>query len=231
MMTRRPANERGHGQHEWLDSWHSFSFAGYQDPDHMGFGPLRVINEDRIAPGTGFGTHSHRDMEILSWVMAGELAHRDSMGNGSAIVPGDLQRMSAGRGVQHSEFNHAQDETTHFLQIWIEPSILGSEPGYEQRHYPDSQRRGRLQVIASADGREGSVTVQQDVVLLAGLFDGLESTQYNLSPGRRAYVHLARGSLTVNGQRLDAGDALKLVDESAVTLSLGVGAEVLVFDL
>jgi len=231
MMTRRPADERGHGQHGWLDSWHSFSFAGYHDPDHMGFGPLRVINEDRIAPGTGFGTHSHRDMEILSWVLSGELAHRDSMGNGSAIVPGDLQRMSAGRGVQHSEFNHAQDETTHFLQIWIEPSVLGSDPGYEQKHYPDFQRRGKLQPIASADGREGSVTVQQDVVVLTGLFDGEESAQYKLLPGRRAYVHLARGVLTVNGQRLDAGDALKLVDESAVTLSMGEAAEVLVFDL
>jgi len=190
-----------------------------------------VINEDRIAPGTGFGTHSHRDMEILSWVLAGELAHRDSMGNGSAIVPGDLQRMSAGRGVQHSEFNHAPDETTHFLQIWIEPAVIGSEPGYEQRHYPGSQRRGRLQPIASADGRDGSVTIQQDVVLLAGLFDGEESAQYSLSQGRRAYVHLARGALTVNGQRLAAGDALKLVDEPAVTLTLGEGAEVLVFDL
>jgi redox-sensitive bicupin YhaK (pirin superfamily) len=231
MMTRRPADERGHGQHGWLDSWHSFSFAGYHDPDHMGFGPLRVINEDRIAPGTGFGTHSHRDMEILSWVLSGELAHRDSIGNGSAIVPGDLQRMSAGRGVQHSEFNHAQDETTHFLQIWIAPSVLGSDPGYEQKHYPDSQRRGKLQPIASADGRAGSVTVQQDVVVLTGLFDGEESAQYKLLPGRRAYVHLARGVLTVNGQRLDAGDALKLVDESAVTLSMGEAAEVLVFDL
>ena len=230
-MTRRPAHERGHGQHGWLDSWHSFSFAGYHDPDHMGFGPLRVINEDRIASGSGFGTHGHRDMEILSWVLSGELAHRDSMGNGSSIVPGDLQRMSAGRGVQHSEFNHATDETTHFLQIWIEPAVIGSEPGYEQRHYPESQRRGRLQPIASGDGRDGSVTIQQDVVLLAGLFDGEESAQYRLTPGRRAYVHLARGSLTVNGQRLEAGDALKLVDESAVTLTLGEEAEVLVFDL
>jgi redox-sensitive bicupin YhaK (pirin superfamily) len=231
MMTRRPAQERGHGQHGWLDSWHSFSFAGYHDPDHMGFGPLRVINEDRIAPGTGFGTHGHRDMEILSWVLAGELAHRDSLGNGSAIVPGDLQRMSAGRGVQHSEFNHAPDETTQFLQSWIEPSVVGSEPGYEQKHYSESQRRGRLQSIASADGRDGSVTVQQDVVVLTGLFDGDESAQHLLAPGRRAYVHLARGSLTVNGQRLGAGDALKLVDESVVTLTEGEGAEVLVFDL
>jgi hypothetical protein len=197
----------------------------------MGFGALRVINEDRIAPGTGFGTHGHRDMEILSWVLAGELAHRDSMGNGSAIVPGDLQRMSAGRGVQHSEFNHAPDTTTHFLQIWIEPAVLGSEPGYEQRHYPESQRRGRLQPVASGDGRSGSVTVQQDVVVLAGLFDGDEEAHYSLAAGRRAYVHLARGSLNVNGQHLDAGDALKLVDEPGIVVTKGQHAEVLVFDL
>jgi len=231
MMTRRPAQERGHGQHGWLDSWHSFSFAGYQDPSHMGFGALRVINEDRIAPGSGFGTHGHRDMEILSWVLSGELAHRDSMGNGSAIVPGDLQRMSAGRGVQHSEFNHAPDATTHFLQIWIEPAVHGSEPGYEQRHFPESQRRGRLQPVASADGRAGSVTVQQDVVVLAGLFDGEEAAHYSLAAGRRAYVHLARGALTVNGERLGAGDALKLLDETGITVTQGQDAEVLVFDL
>ena len=197
----------------------------------MGFGALRVINEDRIAPGSGFGTHGHRDMEILSWVLAGELAHRDSMGNGSAIVPGDLQRMSAGRGVQHSEFNHAPDATTHFLQIWIEPAVHGSEPGYEQRHFPESQRRGRLQLVASADGRAGSVTVQQDVVVLAGLFDGEEAAHYSLAAGRRAYVHLARGALTVNGERLGAGDALKLLDEPEIAVTQGQDAEVLVFDL
>lgn len=197
----------------------------------MGFGALRVINEDRIAPGSGFGTHGHRDMEILSWVLAGELAHRDSMGNGSAIVPGDLQRMSAGRGVQHSEFNHAPDTTTHFLQIWIEPAVQGSEPGYEQRHFPESQRRGRLQPVASGDGRAGSVTVQQDVVVLAGLFDGAEEAHYSLAAGRRAYVHLARGALTVNGERLGAGDALKLLDEPAIAVTQGQDAELLVFDL
>jgi redox-sensitive bicupin YhaK (pirin superfamily) len=231
MMTLRPARERGHGNHGWLDSWHSFSFSTYQDPRHMGFGALRVINEDRIAPGTGFGTHGHRDMEIISWVLEGELAHRDSMGNGSAIVPGDLQRMSAGRGVQHSEFNHAPHATTHFLQIWIEPAVRGSDPSYEQKHFPAAKRRGQLCTVASEDGRQESVRIQQDALLLTGLFDAVETASYGLPPGRRAYVHLARGALTVNGQRLTAGDALKIEQESVIAFSEGAGAEVLLFDL
>lgn len=231
MLIKRLARERGHGQHGWLDSWHSFSFADYHDPAHMGFGPLRVINEDRIAPGSGFGTHGHRDMEILSWVLAGALAHRDSMGNGSVIVPGDLQRMSAGRGVQHSEFNHDAQQTTHFLQIWIEPAARATEPGYAQKHFPVAQRRGRLCTVASGDGREDSVPMGQDALLLAGLFDGEEQATWPLPVGRRAYVHLARGELTVNGERLQAGDALKLTEEAEVVLSQGVDAEVLVFEL
>jgi len=231
MIEKRPANARGHADHGWLDSWHSFSFAEYYDPEHMSFGVLRVINEDRIAPGKGFGTHSHRDMEILSWVLEGELAHRDSIGNGSAIVPGDLQRMSAGRGVQHSEFNHADAQTTHFLQIWIEPAVRGIDPGYEQKHFPADQRRGRLQLVASEGGREGSVTIHQDAALYVGLFDGSEQAHHGLAPGRRAYVHLARGSALVNGQQLAAGDALKLIDESAIDISAGRDAEVLLFDL
>ena len=231
MIEKRPANARGHADHGWLDSWHSFSFAEYYDPEHMSFGVLRVINEDRIAPGKGFGTHSHRDMEILSWVLEGELAHRDSIGNGSAIVPGDLQRMSAGRGVQHSEFNHADAQTTHFLQIWIEPAVRGIDPGYEQKHFHADQRRGRLQLVASEGGREGSVTIHQDAALYVGLFDGSEQAHHGLAPGRRAYVHLARGSALVNGQQLAAGDALKLIDESAIDISAGRDAEVLLFDL
>src|SRR5512147_1581809 len=194
----RPAEERGHAQHGWLDSWHSFSFADYYDPAHMGFSALRVINEDRIQPGTGFGTHGHRDMEIISYVLEGALAHKDSMGNGSSIIPGDVQRMSAGRGVQHSEFNHAKDAVTHFLQIWIEPSVRGIAPGYEQKHFDAAAKRGRLRLVASPDGAEGSVTIHQDARLYAALLDGAESARHALAPGRNAYVHVVRGKLTVN---------------------------------
>src|SRR5512135_3325545 len=193
MIELRRAGERGHADHGWLDSFHSFSFADYHDPRHMGFGSLRVINEDRIRPGTGFGTHGHRDMEIISYVLEGALAHKDSMGNGSSIVPGDVQRMSAGRGVQHSEFNHAKDAVTHFLQIWIEPSVRGIEPGYEQKHFDGASKRGRLRLVASPDGAEGSVTIHQDARLYAGLFDGAERAALPLAPGRRAYLHLVRG--------------------------------------
>jgi redox-sensitive bicupin YhaK (pirin superfamily) len=227
----RRAGERGHAQHGWLDSWHSFSFADYYDPAHMGFGPLRVINEDRILPGTGFGTHGHRDMEIISYVLAGALGHRDSMGTGSTIVPGDVQRMSAGRGVQHSEMNADKAGTTHFLQIWIEPNARGIAPGYEQRHFDAPSKRGRLRLVASPDGADGSVTIHQDARIYAGLFDGAERATLALAPGRRAYLHLVRGRLTVNGTPLAAGDALKMTGVAEVLVENGAGAEALLFDL
>ncbi|HEY6133180.1 MAG TPA: pirin family protein [Rubrivivax sp.] len=237
MLTLRKSTDRGHANHGWLDSHHSFSFADYHDPRHMGVGNLRVINEDRIAPGTGFGTHGHRDMEIVSYVLDGALAHKDSMGNGSAdgahagvIRPGDVQRMSAGTGVRHSEFNHA-DKPTHFLQIWILPDRVGIEPGYEQKHFDSAAKRGRLALVASPDGAEGSVTVHADARIRAGLFDGSESAELALDPGRLSYVHLVRGALEVNGQRLSGGDALTLRGESRLHLSAGTDAEVLVFDL
>ena len=238
MLTLRRAHERGHANHGWLDSFHSFSFASYFDPAHMGVGNLRVINEDRIAPGTGFGTHGHRDMEIVSYVLSGALAHQDSMGNGTpdgahagVILPGDVQRMSAGTGVRHSEFNHSADATTHFLQIWILPREQGIEPGYEQRHFDAAAKRGRLALIASPDGAEASVTIHADASIRAGLFDAGESALLPLRRDRLTYVHMARGSLQVNGQRLAAGDALTLTDEPQLSLSEGDEAEVLVFDL
>jgi len=231
MIDYRLAGERGHAAHGWLDSWHSFSFADYHDPAHMGFGALRVINEDRIAPGTGFGTHGHRDMEIVSYVLEGALAHQDSLGNGSVIRPGDVQRMSAGTGVRHSEFNHQKDAPTHFLQIWIEPDRTGIAPGYEERHFAESEKRGVLRLIASPDGAEGSVRIHQSARVHAGLFDGDERARLALAQGRRAYVHVARGSVSVNGRRLSAGDAAKLVGEPQVEIDAGDAAEVLVFDL
>jgi hypothetical protein len=226
----RKASERGHAGHGWLDSYHSFSFADYYDPRHMGYGVLRVINEDRVQPGCGFPTHAHRDMEIISYVLEGSLGHRDSMGNGSTIVPGDVQRMSAGRGVTHSEYNNESTGVTHFLQIWIEPSVVGIEPSYEQKRFTAEAKRGRLRLIASPDGAEGSVSIHQDARVYAGLFEVGERAAHALAPGRRAYVHLARGRLAVNGQRLAAGDALK-IDTGPVALHDGEGAEVLVFDL
>jgi quercetin 2,3-dioxygenase len=231
MLELRKAGDRGHADHGWLKSFHSFSFADYQDPDHMGFGALRVINEDRIQPGTGFGTHGHRDMEIISYVLQGALAHKDSMGNGSSIVPGDVQRMSAGKGVLHSEFNHARDEVTHFLQIWIEPAVTGIAPSYEQKHFDAASKRGRLRLVASPDGSEGSVRIHQDALLYAGLLDGTERAVHRFRPGRRAYVHVARGSVTVNGQVLDGGDALKATGVEQISLENGRDAEVLLFDL
>ncbi len=231
MIELRRANERGHANHGWLDSYHSFSFADYHDPLHMGFGALRVINEDRIAPGTGFGTHGHRDMEIISYVLEGALAHKDSMGNGSVIRPGDVQRMSAGTGVQHSEYNHQPDGATHFLQIWIEPDRRGIAPGYEEKHFAPADKRGQLRLIASPDGAHGSVLIHQDARVYAALIDGEESVHHTASAGRRLYVHVARGELAVNGQRLVAGDAAKLVGEPALDLDRGRQAEVLVFDL
>src|SRR5499427_3216311 len=231
MIQYRRAAERGHAQHGWLDSWHSFSFADYHDPAHMGFGPLRVINEDRIRPGAGSGTHGHRDMEIISYVLEGALAHKDSMGTGSTIVPVDVQRMSAGTGVLHSEYNHAQDGVTHFLQIWIEPNVRGVKPSYEQKHFDAASKRGQLRLVASPDGREGSVTIHQDAFLYAGLLDGADRAVHKLAPGRRAYLHVARGEVTANGQALEAGDALKVVDATELTLERAKDAEVLLFDL
>ncbi len=237
MITLRKAQERGFADHGWLKSFHSFSFAGYYDPDHMGWGNLRVINEDKVAPGRGFGTHGHRDMEIISYVLSGELAHKDNMGNGSAggqsgvIPPGDVQRMSAGTGVLHSEFNHASDQTTHFLQIWIEPDQRGIAPGYEQKRFATEAKRGRLQAVAAKDGRDGAVTIHADATLYAGLFDGDEQAALALDPARKAYVHVVRGSVDVNGQPLAAGDALRLEGEAGVELAHGRDAEVLVFDL
>ncbi|MDB5868307.1 MAG: Pirin-like protein [Polaromonas sp.] len=231
MIASRRSGERGYADHGWLKSFHSFSFAGYHDPEHMGFGNLRVINEDRIAAGRGFGTHSHRDMEIISYVLSGELAHQDSMGNVKGIPPGDVQRMSAGTGVQHSEFNHAAGQTTHFLQIWIEPNVTGIPPSYEQKAFTDAEKRGVLRLIASPDGAQGSVLVHADARLYAGLFDGAEAVTLSLDPSRKAYVHLIRGQLEVNGQALHAGDAVALQSESRLHLSRGQAAEVLVFDL
>jgi redox-sensitive bicupin YhaK (pirin superfamily) len=230
MNQLRKSNDRGHANHGWLDSHHSFSFAGYHDPAHMGFGALRVINEDRVTPGSGFGTHGHRDMEIITYVLEGELGHKDSIGNGSVIRPGDVQRMSAGTGIRHSEYNHAAQET-HFLQIWIEPNVTGIAPGYEEKRFEAAEKRGRLKLVASPDGADGSVLIHQDARLYAGLFNGAESATLELAAGRRAYVHVARGSVSVNGMALGDGDALKVSEEAAVKLSDGVDAEVLVFDL
>jgi len=231
MIEIRPSQERGYADHGWLKSHHSFSFADYMDPEHVQFGPLRVINEDRVAPGMGFGTHGHRDMEIISYVLDGALAHKDSMGNGSVLRPGDVQRMTAGTGVRHSEFNHAQDQTTHFLQIWVLPEQQNLTPGYEERHFDAAAKRGNLTLIASGDGRDGSVKVHQDMALYAGHFDGAEHATLPIAEGRRAYVHVVRGKIDVNGQALSAGDAAKLTHEVAVTLSGGQDSEVLVFDL
>ena len=231
MITLRRSGERAFADHGWLKSYHSFSFADYYDPANMGYRNLRVINEDRIAPGTGFGTHGHRDMEIVSYVLSGALGHRDSIGNGASIVPGEVQRMSAGTGVRHSEQNHARDATTHFLQIWIEPNQLGIPPGYEQKAFADAEKRGKLRLVASPDGRDGSVTIHADARLHAGLFDGAEAATLPLDAGRHGYVHVVRGAVSVNGKPLAAGDAAKLDDEAEVTLSNGRDAEVLVFDL
>jgi redox-sensitive bicupin YhaK (pirin superfamily) len=231
MLTLRKSQERGHANHGWLDSHHSFSFANYHDPEHMGWGNLRVINEDRIAPGTGFGTHGHRDMEIISYVLEGNLAHKDSMGNVKGIPPGDVQRMSAGSGVMHSEFNHAPQQTTHFLQIWIEPNVRGIPPSYEQKSFADDAKRGRLRLVASPDAAEGSVTIHANARLYSGLFDGDETAELQLASGRKGYVHLVRGELEVNGQALRAGDAALLDNETQVKLRNGRQAEVLVFDL
>ncbi len=231
MQIRRSA-ERGLAEHGWLKSFHTFSFADYHDPKHMGFGPLRVINEDRVQPGMGFGTHGHRDMEIISYVLEGGLAHKDSMGNGSTIKPGDVQRMSAGTGVRHSEFNASDKELVHFLQIWIEPSKQGIAPSYEEKHFDDASKRGKLRLVASPDGAEGSVRLNQDAKLYAALLDGAESATLEPAKGRLVYVHVARGSVSVNGTALEAGDAVELQgNDNKVRLDNGRKAEVLLFDL
>ena len=227
----RHSNERGQADHGWLKSFHSFSFADYFDAKHMEFGPLRVINEDRVQPGKGFGTHGHRDMEIISYVLSGELAHKDSIGNGSVIRPGDVQRMSAGSGIRHSEFNPSASKPVHFLQIWIQPNVHGIEPSYEEKHFAEADKRGQLRLIASPDGAQGSVLIHQDARVFAGLFDGDEAATQQMSAGRRVYVHVAQGAVEVNGVALGAGDALKLSDTAALKLRNGRKAEVLVFDL
>jgi len=231
MVEIRRGDERGLAEHGWLRSFHSFSFADYHDPRHMGYGPLRVINEDRVQPGMGFGTHGHRDMEIISYVLEGGLAHRDSMGNGSVLRPGDVQRMSAGTGVMHSEYNASDRELVHFLQIWIEPNVRGVKPSYEETHFDATAKRGRLRLIASPDGREGSVTIHQDASLYAALVDGDEAVEFSQRPGRRTYVHVVRGAADVNGQPLHAGDALKVSGEERVRIDHARDAEVLLFDL
>lgn len=231
MITLRPAHARGHADHGWLDSHHSFSFADYYDPAHMGFRALRVINEDRVAPGRGFGTHGHRDMEIISYVLDGGLEHRDSLGTGSVIRPGDVQRMTAGTGVRHSEFNASKTDPVHFLQIWIVPEARDLEPSYEEKRFSEDEKRGRLRLVASRDARDGAVKVHQDVSLYATVLREGESVTHPLAPGRHAWVHVARGGAVVNGQRLDAGDAAALSDEAAVVITGRDEGEVLLFDL
>lgn len=231
MLEMRKGEERGHADHGWLVSKHSFSFASYYDPRHTGFGPLLVINEDRVAPGMGFGTHGHRDMEIISYVLEGALEHKDSLGTGSVLHPGDVQRMSAGTGVQHSEFNGSATEPVHFLQIWIQPNKTGIAPGYEEKHFPPESKRGRLRLIASSDGRDGSITIHQDAAVYASLMDGNDDVEHMLAKGRRGYVHLIRGEVWANGAHLRAGDALKLTGEPSIRLIDAADAELLVFDL
>ena len=225
------SNERGYADHGWLKSYHSFSFAEYFNPKRIEFGPLRVINEDRVAPGAGFGTHGHRDMEIISYVLSGELAHKDSMGNGSTIRPGDVQRMSAGFGVRHSEFNPSAENPVHFLQIWIQPNRQGITPSYEEKRFSAQEKRGRLRLIASPDQADGSVLIHQDTRVYAGLFTDAERAELEIQPGRNVYVHVARGTIMANGNALETGDALQLTDSAKLTLAEGREAEVIVFDL
>ena len=227
----RRSNERGFADHGWLKSFHTFSFADYFDPDHVEFGPLRVINEDRVQPGAGFGTHGHSDMEIISYVLAGELAHKDSMGNGSIIRPGDVQRMSAGTGVRHSEFNPSSSEPVHFLQIWIQPAERNIEPSYEEKRFAPEEKRGRLRLIVSPDRADGSILIHQNAKVYAGLFTGEERAEFDAARGRRVYLHVARGALTANGTALQAGDALRITDGATLRLGDASDAEVLVFDL
>jgi len=231
MLNVRKSNERGGASFGWLNSQHTFSFGHYHDPKHMGFGPLRVINEDKVQPGRGFDSHGHRDMEIISYVLDGALEHKDSMGNGSVLRYGDVQIMSAGSGVVHSEYNHSKTEGVHFLQIWIMPNVGGAEPRYEEKHFDAADKTGKLRLIGSPDGREGSVSIRQDAALYATILDGEDQVEHALAAGRQAYVHVVRGQVTVNGIALEGGDALKVTDEASVTLAQAAGAEVLLFDL
>ena len=231
MLNVRKSNERGGASFGWLDSKHTFSFGHYHDPKHMGFGPLRVINEDKVQPGRGFDSHGHRDMEIISYVLDGALEHKDSMGNGSVLRYGDVQIMSAGSGVVHSEYNHSKTEAVHFLQIWIMPNVGSAAPRYEEKHFDTADKTGKLRLIGSPDGREGSVSIRQDAALYATILDGDDAVEHKLGAGRQAYVHVVRGKVTVNGVALDGGDALKVSAEEAVTLAQATGAEVLLFDL
>ena len=231
MLDLRKSNDRGRADHGWLRSQHSFSFADYFDIDHVGFGPLRVINEDRVQPGRGFGSHGHRDMEIVSYVLEGALEHKDSMGNGSALRYGDVQRMSAGTGVVHSEYNPSRTEPVHFLQIWIEPNVKGIAPSYEEKHFTTASKQGRLRLIASPDGRDESVRIHQDASIYAAILDGADEVDHQLAPGRIGYVHVVRGDVTVNGVALSTGDALKLSEEPTVALTRADAAEILLFDL
>ena len=231
MITLRRAEERGHANHGWLDSYHTFSFANYYDPRHMGFRTLRVINEDRVEPGRGFGTHPHRDMEILSYVIEGALEHKDSMGNGSMIRPGDVQRMSAGTGVTHSEFNGSRSERVHFLQIWIIPEKQGITPGYEQKHFAPADKQGKLRLVASRDGREGSVTIHQDTNVFGTVLDAGQTISFSLAANRHAWIHVVKGEVKVGGHDLRAGDAVAVSGESEITLEGLKSADVLLFDL
>ena len=231
MLEVRKSEERGAAHHGWLQSKHSFSFADYYDPRHTGFGPLLVINEDRVAPGAGFGTHGHRDMEIISYVLDGALEHKDSMGTGSVLHYGDVQRMSAGNGVRHSEFNGSKTEQVHFLQIWIQPNVQGIAPSYEEKHFATDDKQGKLRLIASSDGREGSVTIHQDASLYVTILNGIDRVEHVLASGRRAYVHVIRGRVSANGVELKGGDALKISAEDKVVLDKAEAAEVLLFDL
>ena len=231
MLQIRKSNTRGQANHGWLNSQHTFSFANYYDPRYTSFGPLRVINEDKVIGGQGFGTHNHSNMEIVSYVLGGALEHKDSMGTGSVLRYGDVQRMSAGSGVSHSEFNHSANETVHFLQIWLFPDTQDIEPSYEETHFAPEAKRGQLRLIVSEDGRDGSLKIHQNARIYAGLFDGDEQARLELAPGRGSYVQVARGQVKVNGITLDTGDALQIRDEAQVTIENGRDAEVLVFDL
>jgi len=231
MLKLRSSQDRGHANHGWLDTWHTFSFADYHDPDEMGFGALRVINDDRVQPGRGFGMHSHRDMEIITYILDGALEHKDSMGNGSVIRRGDVQRMSAGKGVLHSEFNPSPTDPVHLLQIWIEPNVTGIRPSYEEKRFAAEQRQERLRLVASPDGRDSSVMIHQDTCVYATLLDAGDAVTHQLAPGRKAYVHVARGAVEVNGERLTGGDGAKIGAESKITFAKAEGAEILLFDL
>ena len=231
MLTVRKAEERGHADHGWLDTYHTFSFADYYDPQEMGFGALRVINDDKVQPGKGFGTHGHRAMEIITYVLEGALEHKDSMGNGSVIRPGNVQRMSAGTGVRHSEFNPSREERVHLLQIWIEPKVTGVRPSYEEKQFGTAEKKGQLRLIASPDGRDGSVTIHQDATVYASVLDGKDTAAHRLAPGRRAYVHVARGAVELNGTPLKGGDGARISGESEIKFAKAARAEVLLFDL